>query len=374
MSASTRRSITIGSATALICLAMFASGCTSSPTAPTTTTNPPTTATSAPVTTTAPSATAPSTTAPSASAAGCDFAPNYPKGPIEFIVPWAAGGGTDAVARVIAASLSKQLGVQVNVVNRTGGAGVIGHDAMRTAKPDGQSFGLATAELAMMHWQGLTAMTYKDFTPISLMNADHSAISVKAGGQWTSVKALLDYIKANPGKLKASGTATGGIGHLGMIGVLMAMGLPVDSVTWVPSDGAAPAVQELVSGGVDFVVTSSPAEVKAQTEAGAVKPLAVLNDVADPNFPNIPTLKAETGKSYIFGTWRGIVGPKGMDQNVVNELQCYLSQTIKEADFTSLMAKSGYGIQYLNAADFASFLAQQDTQMGDVMAAAGLKK
>lgn len=324
---------------------------------------------------TQPTASSDSTEGLNTPAAGsCDYAPNYPKGPIEFIVPWAAGGGTDAVARQVANSLSQQMGVQVNVTNRTGGAGVVGHTAIETAKADGQTIGLATAELAMMHWQGLTDMTYQDFTPVALVNADHAAITVKVGAQWKDAKALLDYIKAHPGELKASGTAQGGIGHLGMIGTLMAYGIPADAVTWVPSDGAAPALQELVGGGVDFIVTSSPAEVKTMRDAGQVQSLAVLSDERDTNFPDIPTIMEAAGISYVFGTWRGVVGPKGVDPNIVAELQCYLATTVTETEFKSLMATSGYGIDYLDSADFASFLASEDAKMSDVMAAAGLKK
>ena len=95
---------------------------------------------------------------------------DYPEKPITLIVPWAAGGGTDATARIIASSLEEQLGQTINVQNRTGGSGVVGHTAIANAKPDGYTLGLATVEVAMMHWQGLTDLTYQDFTPLSLIH------------------------------------------------------------------------------------------------------------------------------------------------------------------------------------------------------------
>src|SRR5437764_8566688 len=96
----------------------------------------------------------------------------YPERPITMIVPWGAGGGTDATARIIGALLEKELGQPVNVVNRTGGSGVVGHQAIAQAAPDGYTIGLITVEIGMLHWQGLTEINGASYTPIGLVNAD----------------------------------------------------------------------------------------------------------------------------------------------------------------------------------------------------------
>src|SRR3712207_5900137 len=142
--------------------------------------------------------------APAASAA-------FPERPIELIVPWGAGGGTDAVGRIFASLLEKELGQPVNVVNRTGGSGVVGHAAIASAAKDGYTLGMATVEIGMMHWQGLTELASKDYTPLALMNYDPAAVQVRADAPYKSLKDLVDAIKANPGKFKASGTGQGGI-------------------------------------------------------------------------------------------------------------------------------------------------------------------
>src|SRR5689334_7281329 len=103
----------------------------------------------------------------------------YPQRPIQLIVPWGAGGGTDATARIIGSLLEKDLKQPVNVVNRTGGSGVVGHDAIAKATPDGYTIGLITVEITMMHHVGLTPLTYKDYTPIGLVNADPAGINVR---------------------------------------------------------------------------------------------------------------------------------------------------------------------------------------------------
>src|SRR5688572_21062628 len=131
----------------------------------------------------------------------------YPARPVTVVVPWGAGGGTDATARIVAALLEKELGQPFNVVNRTGGSGVVGHSAIATAAPDGYTIGMLTVEISMMHWQGLTELAPKSYTPLALMNEDPPGIQVNASSPYKTVKELADAIKAAPpGKFKASGT------------------------------------------------------------------------------------------------------------------------------------------------------------------------
>src|SRR5687768_10452612 len=148
----------------------------------------------------------------------------YPARPITLIVPWGAGGGTDATARIIASLMEKELKQPINVVNRTGGSGVVGHQAISSATPDGYTIGLITVEITMMHWAGLTQMKHTDFTPIGLVNSDPAGVSVRVDAPYKSVKDLLAAIKANPGKFKASGTGQGGIWHLALAGLLKDQG------------------------------------------------------------------------------------------------------------------------------------------------------
>src|SRR5699024_1949913 len=124
-----------------------------------------------------------------------DINTEYPSGPIELIVPWAAGGGTDGVARLIGDQLSEQIETNINVVNRTSGSGVVGHQAMADAEPDGQTLGLVTVEIGMMHHQGLTELTSEDLTAVSQMNQDPAGITVAADAQWETADELLTYIE-----------------------------------------------------------------------------------------------------------------------------------------------------------------------------------
>jgi tripartite-type tricarboxylate transporter receptor subunit TctC len=296
----------------------------------------------------------------------------YPERPITLVCPWAAGGGTDAVARILAIVLEKDLGQAVSVVNRTGGGGAVGHTAGATARPDGYTITIATVEITMMHWMGLAQVDHKAYEPVSLVNFDPAGVSVRQDAPWKSIKELQDHVKANPGKLKASGTGPGGIWDVARAGWLKALGLPHTAVPWVPSQGAAPALQELVAGGVDICTCSLP-EAASLIEAGKVRPLAIMADKRDAKFPNTPTLK-ESGVDWTIGAWRGIVAPKGTPPEIVGRLEQAIKKAVESKEFVDFMNSRGFGIMYRPAREFGAFMAEGDASMGRLMKEVGLAK
>lgn len=301
---------------------------------------------------------------------GCDTAPSYPRGPVELIVPWAAGGGTDSVARFLGIQLAEKLDTQVNVVNRTGGSGVVGHSAIASARPDGSTIGLATVEITMMHWVGLTDLTHEQLTPIALANSDPAGVTVSADAPWEDVPALLEEAEANPGELTASGTGVGGIWDLARAGMLLEAGLDPNAIRWVPSEGAAPALQELVAGGID-VSSTSLVENQTMIDAGRAKAIGVMSEERLPKFPDVPTLE-EQGIDFTMAAWRGIAGPAGMPEEVVNELSCNLDEIVHSAEYEEFMSTTGFGIEWKDAEEFGEFMAEDDAQKGEIMKAAGL--
>ena len=305
--------------------------------------------------------------------AGGPAAAAYPERPITIIVPWGAGGGTDATGRILASLMEKDLGVPVSVVNRTGGSGVIGHSAIATAAPDGYTLGVVTVEIGMMHWQGLTDLTYKDYTPLALYNADPAGLQVRSDSEWQKAQDVLDAVKANPGKYKASGTGQGGIWHLALAGLLQAAGIAPDAAPWVPSQGAAPAMQDLVAGGVDIVTCSVP-EAQALLEAGRAKSLAVMSDQRNPAFPDVPTLKEATGLDWKVAAWRGIAGPKGLPDEVTQKLVPLLEKIWNGQEFKDFMAKRGFGLVWQGPDGFEQWMADSDETLGKVMKAVGIAK
>jgi len=300
-------------------------------------------------------------------------AQNYPVRPITLIVPWGAGGGTDATARIIGSLMEKDLGQPVNVVNRTGGSGVVGHAAIASAQPDGYTIGLATVEIGMMHWQGLTELTSASYTPIGLVNADPAGVQVRADSPYKTVNELLAAIKANPGKFKASGTGQGGIWHLAIAGLLRDQKIDPAALPWVPSNGAAPGLQDMVAGGIEVAPVSLP-EARSLIDAGKVKSLAIMNDKSSALYPNVPTLKSALGSDWTMAAWRGIVAPKGLPAPIRDKLAESVRKVAASKEYNEFMTSRGFGVIYASPDDFSKFMVKSNSELGATMKAVGLVK
>ena len=301
------------------------------------------------------------------------WAQQFPDRPLTMIVPWGAGGGTDAVARMIATLMEKDLGQPVNVVNRTGGSGVVGHSAIATAPADGYTIGMITVEITMMHHQKLTELNPTSYTPLALVNLDPAGFQVRADSPYKNMAEVLAAIKANPGKFKASGTGQGGIWHLALAGWLRDAKVDPATVPWVPSNGAAPGLQDLVAGGVEFVPCSLP-EARSLIDAGKVKSLAVMASSRAALYPNVPTLKEATGSDWATGAWRGIAAPKGLPPAVAARLEASVKKAYDSKEYKDFMAQRGFGMLWGNSGEFASFMAKGDADMKAVMTAVGIAK
>ncbi|WGF89182.1 tripartite tricarboxylate transporter substrate binding protein [Marinivivus vitaminiproducens] len=296
----------------------------------------------------------------------------YPERPIQMIVPWAAGGGTDATGRIIATGLEEVLGVPVNVVNRTGGSGVVGHTAIASAPADGYTIGVVTIEIGMMHWQGLTDLTYENYDFLAQTNQDAASVMVSTDSEYETAADLLAAIKeSEPGTFKASGTGQGGIWHLGLIGWMMSEDLPPDQVAWVPSDGAAPGLQNMVAGGVDVVTAALP-EGRSLIEAERVRPLANMDTKRLELFPEVPTLKEATGSDWVLNVWRTIAAPKGLPPEVKEKLASALKTVYDGAQYQDFMASRGFGTIFRGPEETTEFVAAADKQLGETMRAGGL--
>jgi len=297
----------------------------------------------------------------------------YPQRPVQLIVPWGAGGGTDATARIIASLLEKELKQPFNVVNRTGGSGVVGHQAIASAPADGYTIGMITVEITMMHWVGLTPLKHTDYTPIGLVNADPAGVHVRVDSPYKSVKDLIAAIKANPGKMKASGTGQGGIWHLAIAGLLKDQGVDPNALPWVPSNGAAPGLQDMVAGGVEVVPCSVP-EARSMIDAGKVRALAIMDANPPALYPNVPTLKKELGTDWAIAAWRVIAAPKGIPADVQKTLATALKKVYDSKEYKDFMASRGFGVVWADPEGTTKFMAASDASLGAALKAVGLAK
>jgi tripartite-type tricarboxylate transporter receptor subunit TctC len=308
---------------------------------------------------------------------GCRDRDAYPSRPITLVCPWAAGGGTDRVSRQIAAHLEHELAQPVNVINATGGKGVTGHSRGLGARPDGYTLTMITLELNMMHWSGLTDLTYEDCIPLMSVNEDYAALFVRAGAPWQSLPELKRAIQESPGELQASGTATGGAWHLALAGWLIADGMEADDVNWISSEGAGPSLQQLMGGGFHMVCCSLP-EADSLLRAGEVRALGVMAPKRADGYADVPTFR-EQGSDWALGGWRGLAVPLGTPPDVAETLEAAIEKVVtgqtriasqEDADgttFPEFMQAQKFDHTYRRADEFRTFLAETDRKLGELL-------
>jgi tripartite-type tricarboxylate transporter receptor subunit TctC len=238
----------------------------------------------------------------------------FPDRPVSIIVPWAAGGGTDTVVRTFAAGFEQELGVSVNVINRPGGGGVAGHSDIVNATPDGYTLGAASPEITFYSTLGLSEISLDDLELFSRLAIIPAGVTVAANSEFENLGALIEAIKEAPaGTYSSSGTGVGGSWHIAAGGMLSAAGIDPQKLLWVPSQGGAPALQDLVAGGITMF-TGSPVEARGLLDAGQVRTLGIMLDERSSAFPGVPTVAEAIDADWTYANWFALVAPKGIPE------------------------------------------------------------
>jgi tripartite-type tricarboxylate transporter receptor subunit TctC len=242
---------------------------------------------------------------------GVSPAAAFPDRPVTVIVPWAAGGGTDMIVRIFAVGFEKELGVPINVVNQPGGNALTGNTTIKNAKPDGYTLGVTTAEIAYYTTLGTSNITQDDFDIFSRVAVTVAGMTVRDDAPFKNLGDFVKAVKEKPaGTYSGSGVGIGGIWHIALGGLLESVGLEPNVVKWVPSQGGAPALQEIGAGAVTLF-SGSPIEAKSLMDAGRMRGLAVFSNERVPAVQTIPTAK-EQQIDYVFECLFLVLGPKGI--------------------------------------------------------------
>lgn len=295
----------------------------------------------------------------------------YPERAVTIIVPWSAGGGTDGTARAVAAELEKRLGQPFNVVNRTGGGGLVGHSAIAQAEPDGYTLGVITIEVAMYAAQGLQGATPEDYTFIGRFNADPIAVNIRTDAEYDTLDGLIEAIRADPGAVAVSGANWGGLSHLAWVGMLNKLEIDPMATNWIASDGSAPALQQLAAGAID-VVSTSPAEARALVDAGEVKTLALMSSERSTLYPGLPTTDELLNIQWSPLPFRGMAGPEGLPQDVVDTISATLKEITEDTSFQDFMSSQGYSVAYQDTSTFSETVLSARDGLTETMSAVGL--
>jgi tripartite-type tricarboxylate transporter receptor subunit TctC len=297
------------------------------------------------------------------------FAQEYPSKPIKLIVPTAAAGIGDIVARQIQHKLS-EAGVTVVVENRPGAAGVIGTNEVAKATPDGYTFLVGNhAVLSMLpHLQKVPYDPFKSFVPVFLAVTVPNILVVHPSVPAKAVKELIAHAKANPGKLTYASQGVGASGHIA--GELFKLSAGID-ITHVPYKGAAPAAQDLAAGHVS-VMFDALSLAMGPINAKRIVPLGVATKQRASVLPDVPTM-TEQGVPMETGAWFGLLAPSGTPPAAIAWLSREADKVFSTPEGSNRFLKQGAAVPRLSTDAFAKFMQAESDRYGDVIRKAGIK-
>lgn len=301
------------------------------------------------------------------------MAAEWPERAVTIIVPAGAGGGTDATGRIIAEMLKEKFGQPFNVVNQGGGGGFIGISGIANAKPDGYTLGIVY-NYAQYSLLGIGEVGKSNYTPIAQYNFDPGGITVSADSPFETVPQLLEAIAADPsGVVITCGGSCGGSFDSPLADLIIRQGIDISKVRFVPAQGAAAGLQDLVSGGVQVSPSSLP-EVASLAQAGKVRPIGVFGGNRNALLPDVPTVEESTGLLINGGAWRALMGPAGLPKNITSQLAKAMDEIYHSDDFQKRLSDLGFGLLYRNSADLEKFMAEHEESTAVVLKALGLAK
>ena len=291
----------------------------------------------------------------------------YPERPIKMIVPWAAGGDTDAIHRVIANSMEKQLGKPVVVVNIAGASGTVGAREAMKAAPDGYTILAIHDFIHTTYYTGVGDLTYKDFDPVALLTSTPSVFAAYGKTPWNSMKELIEDARKRPEQITV-GVSLGSTSHFFPAMIAQAAGIRWKYVSY---EGTAPRMTALMGGHVLLGETNLTQLDKVK--AGQIKMLTIATAARVPEVPDMPTLK-ELGIDIIYAVNRGIVAPKGTPEAVLAKLEDACGKAAKDPAVTDAMKKQGTLVEFLNRKAYGDFLQKNDKINADLAQSLGYKR
>ncbi len=293
----------------------------------------------------------------------------WPQRPIELIVPFAAGGGTDVLARALAEVARKHLPQDLIVLNRAGASGAVGWTELANARPDGYKIGIITVELTMIPHMGLTKISSDAVQPVARLNADPATIAVRADSPYRSIEELIAAARKDEAAVRIGNAGPGSLGHLAAAALQDKAGVKFNHA---PYRGANPAVLDLLGGHIEAVAVT-PVEVATYVAAGKIRPLSITAaQRIQAGWEAVPTLK-ERGIDLLIGGWRGLAVPRNTPDAVVQTLRKAMALTLKDPVLRETMAKQNMGEGYLDQPEFKAVIDRDNAVFKQLVDKLGIK-
>jgi tripartite-type tricarboxylate transporter receptor subunit TctC len=295
-------------------------------------------------------------------------AQSYPNHPIQLIVPMAPGDTVDLAGRAIATELGKTLKVPVIVSNKPGGGSTVGADFVAKGKRDGYTLLFANSNIYYAHAMNPDDVPYNpltDLDPLCLAISTPLTLAVSADAPWKTFQELLDYMKKNPGKIRASSTGVGGVGHFNIEVIIHETGA---AINMIPYKGASPAMTALMGGHVEISVLSLSL-IHPQLQAGKLR--ALLISKKSPEYPNIPTLKQLGYKNDLSSVLFAFYGPVGLPDSVKKALASPLEKAIKSTEVVKAMEQFGAMEDYVPGPEYKKMMTSEYDMVKRLLKGAG---
>jgi len=300
---------------------------------------------------------------------GLSRAQAFPARPIRLICPWPAGGSSDMVMRALADSASKALGQQVIIDNKPGASGMLGPNELVKASPDGYTLSQLTIGVARLpHMQKMQFDPLRDFTYIACLTGYTFGMVVRTDSPFKTVKDLVDYARANPGKFTYGSTGNGTTPHLAVEEFASKAGI---SITHVPFKGSSDGLQALLGGHIN--AHSDATGWAPHVEAGTLRLLATYGSKRTKRWPQVPTLN-ELGYDTVSDSPFGIGGPRGMDPKVVRILQEAFKKTLSDPAVLAAFEKYDQPVIYMDSEAYTNFILASYVKEKRVIERLGLGK
>jgi tripartite-type tricarboxylate transporter receptor subunit TctC len=297
-------------------------------------------------------------------------AQGYPTKPIRFVVPFAPGGGTDIVARVLAQRLNEALGQPVVADNRGGAGSTVGTDIVCKAPPDGYTMLLGNISMAFNPWlyKSLPYTAVQDLAPVSMVAVQPNIVVVHPLVPAKSIREFADYARANPGKLSYGSAGSGSGTHLA--GEMLKDRLKIDLVH-IPYKGTGPAVTDLIGGQVQVMI-STFASVLPHVKSGRLRALGVTSAKRSPATPEVPTLIEAGVPAFDYSTWYALFLPAGAPRTIVDKLNQATRRVLAMNDTKQKFDLQGVEAWSSTAAELGAYLRAETDKWGKVVRAAGI--
>ena len=294
----------------------------------------------------------------------------YPTKPVTIIVPFAAGGTTDILARIIGQALTAELGQSVVVDNRAGAGGNIGGQAAAKAAPDGHTLFMGTVGTHAINASLYKKMPFdpvKDFAPLTRVANVPNLLVANPAQPYKSVKDLIAYAKANPGKVNFGSSGNGSSIHLS--GELFKSRAKVD-IQHVPYKGSAPAVTDLLGNQIGIMFDNMPSAIQ-HVRSGKLVPLAVTTAKRSPELPNVPTIAEAGVPGYEATSWFGMFAPAGTPAPVLAKLNAAIVKVLAQPDVKKKINEQGAEVYSETPEQFAAFIQAESVKWGKVVKESG---